>query len=185
MEDDEIIRLFYERSENAIVHVEKKYGAILGSMSYNILHDHSDAEEVVNDTLYAAWETIPPENPNPLLAYLVRIAHNKSIKKHQHNTAKKRNSYYDAALDELEAVLADFASVEEEYEAKELTEAIDIFLDKIDRKGRLLFIRRYYFADSIQELSKQFDMSENSVYVKLHRIRKRLKKYLEQEGFMK
>ena len=118
------------------------------------------------------------------MAYLVRIAHNKSIKKYHHNTAKKRNSCYDAALDELEAVLANFASVEEEYEAKELARVIDIFLDKLDRRGRLLFIRRYYFADSIQKLSKQFGMSENSVSVKLHRIRKKLKKYLEKEGFI-
>ncbi|MBR1741037.1 MAG: sigma-70 family RNA polymerase sigma factor [Lachnospiraceae bacterium] len=186
MEDDEIIRLFYERSENAIVHVEKKYGAILGSMAYRILHDYADAEEVVNDTLYAAWETIPPENPNPLLAYLVRIAHNKSIKKYHKNTAKKRNSYYDVALDELEAVLsdADADSPEEKYEARELAEAMDRFLDKIDKRGRLLFVRRYYFSDSLHELSKKFGMSENSVSVKFHRIRKRLRKYLEKEGFL-
>ena len=88
------------------------------------------------------------------------------------------------ALDELEAVLSDCGSVEEKYEAKELAGAIEHFLDKMDRRGRFLFVRRYYFSDTIQELSNKVGMSENSVSVKLHRIRKKLKKYLEKEGFM-
>ncbi len=183
MDDSQIIHLFYKRSEQAIIAVEKKYQNILFSVSYNILNNRMDAEESVNDVYLAAWNTIPPQTPNPLLTYLIRIARNISIKRYHKNSAIKRNSYYDVALSELENSLSDIESVEEKYEVKELAEAINTFLDKIDQKNKRIFVRRYYFADSIEEIAQKFSLSENNVSVRLYRIRKKLKKYLEKEGY--
>ena len=183
LDDREIIQLFYERSEQAITALEKKYATMLFSVSYNILKNRMDAEESVNDVYLAAWNTIPPQNPNPLSTYLIRIVRNISIKKYHKNSAIKRNSYYDIALSELENSLSNIESVEEKYEVKELAETINTFLDKIDKKNRRIFVRRYYFADSIEEIAKMFSLSENNVSVRLHRLRKKLKKYLEKEGY--
>lgn len=183
MEDSEIIKLFFERSEQAIAALGNKYANILFTVSYNILKNRMDAEESVNDVYLAAWNTIPPQNPNPLLTYLIRIDRNISIKKYHKNSAIKRNSYYDIALSELESILSDIKHVEEDYEVKELAETINIFLDKIDKKSKRIFVRRYYFADSIEEIAKKFSLSENNVRVRLHRIRKKLKIYLEKEGY--
>lgn len=184
LEDNSIIQLFYKRSEEAIIELKSKYENKLFTISYNILKNKMDVEECVNDTYFAAWETIPPQNPEPLLAYLIRIVRNISIKKYHKNSAKKRNSHYDVALEELENCFSDKESVEENYEAKELANTISVFLDTISKKDRLLFVRRYFFADSIKELSDKFSMSKNDVSVRLHRIRKQLKKYLEKEGYI-
>lgn len=183
LDDSEIIRLFYERSEKAITALEKKYKKIFFSVSYNILNNRLDVEESVNDMYLAAWNTIPPQNPNPLLTYLLRIVRNISIKKYHKNSAIKRNSYYDIALSELEESLSCVESVEDIYEVKELAETISYFLDTIDVNNRRIFVRRYYFADSIEEIARKFSLSENSVSVRLHRTRKKLKKYLEKEGY--
>ncbi len=183
LDDSEIIQLFYERSEQAIAALQKKYADILFSVSYNILKNRMDAEESVNDVYLAVWNTVPPQNPDPLLTYLIRIVRNISIKRYHKNSAIKRNSYYDIALSELENSLSDIESVEEKYEVKELAETINTFLDKIDKKNRRIFVRRYYFADSIEEIAKKFSLSENNVSVRLHRLRNKLKKYLEKEGY--
>jgi len=183
LNDNEIIQLFYERSEQAIMALGKKYENILFSVSYNILNNRMDVEETVNDVYLAAWNTIPPQNPNPLLVYLIRIVLNISIKRYHKNSAIKRNSYYDIALSELEDSLSGIESVEEKYEAKELAGAISDFLDTIDKKSKRIFVRRYYFADSIEEIDKKFSLSENNVSVRLHRIRNKLKKYLVKEGY--
>lgn len=183
LDDMEIIRLFYERSELAITALKKKYDNILFTVSYNILKNRMDAEETLNDVYLVAWNTIPPENPNPLLTYLIRIARNISIKRYHKNTAIKRNSYYDIALSELDECLSDIESVEDKYEAKELAGVIDNFLDRIDKKSKIIFVRRYYFADSIEEIAEKFSLSKNSIAVRLSRIRNKLKKYLEKEGY--
>ncbi|MCM1179742.1 MAG: RNA polymerase sigma factor [Clostridium sp.] len=183
LDDKEIIRLFYERSEQAIVALEKKYANIFFSVSFNILKNRQDAEETLNEVYLAAWDTIPPQNPKPLLTYLMRIVRNISIKRYHKNSAIKRNSYYDIALNELEDSFSCIESVEEKYEVKELAETINTFLDIIDRKNKQIFVRRYYFADSIEEIAGKFSLSENNVSVRLYRIRKRLKKYLEKEGY--
>ena len=183
LDDREIIRLFYERSEDAIAALKKKYDHMLFTISYNILKNKMDVEESLNDVYLAAWNTIPPENPDPLLTYLIRLTRNISIKRYHKNTAIKRNSHYDIALSELEDCLSDIESVEEKYAAKELAAAINTFLDKTDRKNRIIFVRRYYYSDSIEEIAEKFSLSKNNVAVRLNRIRNRLKKYLEKEGY--
>ena len=102
LEDSKIIGLFYERSEQAITELSQKYGAVCTKVADNILNNKRDAEECVNDAYLGAWNSIPPQNPNPLLSYVCRIVRNLAIKKYHANTAKKRNSIYDVALEELE-----------------------------------------------------------------------------------
>jgi DNA-directed RNA polymerase specialized sigma24 family protein len=118
--DSEIIDLFNERSEKAIMELSKKYGSVCRKVARNILNNDLDAEECVNDSFLGAWNTIPPQKPNPLLTYICRIVRNLSVKKYHANTALKRNSFYDAALDELGECLAAAANVETELAAKEL-----------------------------------------------------------------
>ena len=183
MNDSEIIDLFYMRSERAIMELAAKYGNACNKVTKNILNNILDAEECVNDAYLGAWNTIPPQNPNPLLTYICRIVRNLSIKKYHANTSVKRNSFYDAALDELEECVASSESVEAEISAKELTRQIDYFLDTLDAESRILFVRRYWYAYSISELAKQFGLKSNTVSVRLSRIRDKLRDYLKGEGF--
>ena len=182
MDDKNIIELFYERSEQAITELSKKYGLLCKKVADNILNNHLDAEECVNDAYLAVWNTIPPQNPDSLVSYVCRIVRNQAIKKYHENTALKRNSIYDTSLDELEEVLPSSASVEGELEAKEVSAIIDRFLETLDKQSRTMFIRRYWYSDSIEEIAKAFKTSKHYISVRLSRIRKALKKYLVKEG---
>ena len=142
-----------------------------------------DAEECVNDTYLAAWNTIPPQKPDPLRTYIFRIVRNIAIAKYHSNTSIKRNSYYDVALEELENCLITSATVEQEISAKELSRQIDSFLDTLDKASRVMFVRRYWYSDSISDLAEYFQVSNNNVSVRLSRTRDKLKKYLKKEGF--
>jgi RNA polymerase sigma factor (sigma-70 family) len=183
LHDSEIIDLFFERSDQAIVELSKKYGALCRKVSKNILNNVLDAEECVNDAFLGAWNTIPPQRPNPLRTYICRIVRNLSIKKYHANTSMKRNSFYDVALDELEECLPSPVNVEKELAAKELTDLLDSFLDTLDKGNRILFMRRYWYSDSISDIASGLQISKNSVTVRLFRIREKLKKYLREEGF--
>ena len=170
MDDSKIIDLFYARSEQAIMELSTKYGAVCSKVAKNILNNSHDAEECVNDAYLGAWNTIPPQNPNPLLTYICRIVRNLSIMKYHANTAIKRNSFYDAALDELEDCLASSETVEDKLTAKELSATLDQFLDTLDRENRVMFVRRYWYSDSISEIAERLHMSKNNVFlVKLQR----------------
>ena len=181
MEDQLIIKLFFERSETAITELANKYGGLCASLAYNILKNEQDVEECVNDAYLAAWNAIPPETPNPLSAYICRITRNLSLKKYHLNTAKKRNNYYDLALEEIEGCLVGISNVEDEILVKELSAQINAFLEKLKEKDRIIFIQRYWFCDSAQEIAKKLGVSVNYVTVHLHRTRVKLKKYLEME----
>lgn len=182
MEDSKIIDLFFERSEQAISELSKKYGSMCTKMAYNVLNNESDAEECVNDAYLGLWNTIPPQNPKPLLSYVCRIVRNLALKKYHANTAKKRNSTYDVALDEIEGCFPANNSVEERIEATELAKIIDSFLEGLGREDRIMFVRRHYYSDSIEELAGLFNTSRHNISVRLSRIRKNLKKYLVKEG---
>ena len=184
MDDSKIIDLFYARSEQAIMELSTKYGAVFSKVAKNILNNSHDAEECVNDAYLGAWNTIPPQNPNPLLTYICRIVRNLAIMKYHANTAIKRNSFYDAALDELEDCLASSETVEDKLTAKELSATLDQFLDTLDRENRVMFVRRYWYSDSISEIAERLHMSKNNVSVRLSRTRERLKNYLKKEGYI-
>lgn len=182
VEDSKIIELFYERSEQAIIELSRKYGPVCTKVANNILNDVRDTEECVNDAYLGAWNTIPPQNPNPLLSYVCRIVRNLAIKKYHSNTAKKRNSIYDVALDELENCFPASSTVDDAFDANETSRVIDNFLETLDKKSRILFVRRYWYSDSISDLAKLFHTSNHNISVRLSRTREKLKKHLIQEG---
>lgn len=182
MDDSKIIALFKERSELAIFELSEKYGKILRKTADNILNDSRDAEECLNEAYYGVWNTIPPQNPSPLLSYVSRILRNIAVNRYHSNTAKKRNSFYDASLDELENCFPSSSNTEQEFSARETARSIDRFLGTLGRNDRVLFVRRYYFSDSVSELSDLFGISDHNVSAKLYRIREKLKKHLEKEG---
>ncbi len=183
LEDSQIMDLFYARSEQAITELSQKYGIVCRKVAGNILKNRLDVEECVNDAYLGVWNTIPPQRPDYLLAYVCRIVRNLSIMKYHSNTAVKRNSFYDVALDELEECLASTAMVEAEITAKELSGLLDRFLEMLDQENRVMFVRRYWYSDSLSEIAERFHMSSNNVSVRLSRIRGRLKKFLKNEGY--
>ena len=182
MEDLKIIELFYKRSEQAIIELSNKYGAICRKVANNILNNRQDTEECLNDAYLGAWNTIPPQNPNPLLTYICRIVRNLAIKRYHTNTAAKRNSIYDIALDELENCFPSADTVETEWEAKEITESINRFLACLEEDNRIMFVQRYWYSSSITELAELFHTSKHNVSVRLSRIRAKLRKHLIKEG---
>ena len=182
MDDGRIIELFFERSEQAIAELSDKYGSLCAKVAFNILNNRIDSEECVNDAYLAVWNTIPPRRPERLSSYVCRIVRNLALKKYHSDTAQKRNSRYDLALDEIEACFPSAASVEDEIAAGEIAAMIDRFLETLDGKSRVMFVRRYWYADSIDDIASLFATSGHYVSVRLSRIRKALKKYLEREG---
>ena len=181
--DEEILALFFARSERALTETAERYGQGLKKLACHILNNEADAEESVNDTYLAAWNAIPPTRPAPFGAYLYRIARNLAVTKYHSNTAQKRNSSYDVALDELAGCLAAPAGVEDTVTAHELTAVLNRFLGELDRDHRILFVRRYWYGDAVAELAERFSMSPNTVSARLLRLRKKLRKKLNEEGF--
>ena len=184
MDDQKIIALFFSRSESAISAISEKYGKLCLHIAQNILGSYQDAEECVNDSYLGVWNTIPPQKPNPLRTYLFRIVRNIAITRYHSNTAIKRNSHYDIALDELEECLFSHESVEETLFAKELSHLLDRFLAQLDTRSRVMFVRRYWYGDSVSAIGENFGMRPNSVSVQLSRIRSKLKAFLIKEGYL-
>lgn len=180
MDDRQIIDLFYERSEQAIAELSKKYGDLCFKIAINILNDPQDAEECVNDAYLGAWNSIPPQNPAPLRAYLCRIVRNLALKKLRTNTALKRGSQLEVSLAELENCIPD-NSFDEHLSAKELTAQLNAFLSTLPRDDRVLFLKRYWFSEPLSEIAKTFGITEHNASVRLGRIRKKLHQYLNKE----
>ena len=178
MNDERIIELFFERSEQAIKELDEKYGRVCHKVSYNILNNQQDAEECVNDAYLGTWNAIPPAKPDPLLAFVCKIVRNISLKRYEQNTAAKRNSHYDVAMEELEDCLASTTTIEQEIAERELTEIIESFLDSLSTENRVIFLRRYWFSDTYADIAKQVGLTEKNVSVRLTRIRKELREYL-------
>lgn len=178
MVDEEIIGLFFARSEQAISELDTKYGKVFHKTSYNILNDKLDAEECVNDAYLGTWNAIPPTKPSSLLAYVCQFVRNISLKRYYIKKAIKRNSTYDVAMEELDACLSSASSVEDEIEAKELARIIESFLDTLSSENRVIFLQRYWFSDSYSDIAKKVGISEKSVSVRLSRIRRKMRDYL-------
>lgn len=178
MDDRQIIALFYERSEQAITELSKKYGDLCFKIAINILSDPQDAEECVNDAYLGAWNSIPPQNPTPLRAYLCRIVRNLALKKLRTNTALKRGGQLEISLSELENCIPD-NTFDEHLSAKELTAHLNAFLSTLHRDDRVMFLKRYWFAEPLSEIAKTFGITEHNASVRLGRIRKKLYQYLK------
>ena len=184
MDDSGIISLFHARSEQAIEELDRVYGATVRKVVLNILNSTRDAEECVNDTYLAVWNTVPPERPSPLLSYVCRIARNLAVKKYHANTARKRDSRYDLALDELAECLPSPRDVEGELTAKELSAAIDRFLDTLCYEDRFCFLRRYWYADSVADIAAMTGFDRHRISVRLFRTREKLHRALKEEGLL-
>ena len=182
MDDRKIIALLWQRAESAIDALAQKFGSRLMRTAVNILSDPQDAEEAVSDTYLAVWNAIPPARPDPLCAYVYRTGKNQALKRLRQKTAEKRNSHYNISLEELSDILTG-NTMEEQMDARLLGQAIDRFLDTLSKDDRVLFLRRYWFGDSISQLARSRRCSTGSISVRLHRIRNRLKDYLYKEGF--
>lgn len=183
MSDEEIIELYFSRAEIAIEETDRKYGPSCRSISMNILGNRQDAEECVNDAYLGVWNSIPPQRPTPFNSYLFRIVRNRSISRFHSNAAQKRNSHYDVALEELESCIPSGNTVERVIEHKELTALLDRFLGQQDQKTRVMFVRRYWFGDSVAVIAAYFSMKPNAVSVHLLRTRSRLRSFLAKEGY--
>ena len=184
MDDQAIIALLLERSERGIVELISKYGRAVSKIAGNILADPLDAEECANDTYLGVWNSIPPNVPKSLGAYCCGIARNQALTRCQFSTAKKRNSRFDAALDELENTIPALGTAESELEARELSRCINAFLAGLDYDDRYAFVRRYYYADSVADIARAIGKTPHGVSVRLLRIREHLKKYLRKEGML-
>lgn len=180
MEDEKIIKLFFERSEQGIRELDIKYGKICHKRSYNIVNSRQDAEECVNDAYLGAWNAIPPVHPNPLLSYIVKIVRNISLKIYWKKQAAKRSGHYTMALEEIEGCIADLKTVEEEIEAKELARIIEAFLDTLTLENRVIFMRHYWFADSYKDIAEFVGLSEKTISVRLTHIREKIKQSLKE-----
>jgi len=180
--DTEIISLFFARSEQAIAALGEKYGAILRRIARNLLQNEEDAEECVNDGYLAVWNTVPPRKPDPLLPYAARIVRNKALSLLRRRGAEKRSGYL-WALDELCELLPDSEDLQARIDAMELGRSIDRFLDTLTAENRALFLRRYWYGESTEELAERFGGTENRISARLFRMRRALKKQLEKEGF--
>ena len=183
MDDREIMQLLLNRDEAGIQAMTRVYGPRLLATARNILRNSADAEESVNDTYLAVWHTIPPKNPDPLSAFVYKTGRNLALKKLRHEAAEKRDSRYDLSLEELSGCVPT-RCLEEDFEARLLGQAINTFLATVSHTSRSLFLRRYWFGDSVKDLARNFGMSENAVSVRLNRTRKQLKEYLQQEEFL-
>ncbi|MDE7272790.1 MAG: sigma-70 family RNA polymerase sigma factor [Lachnospiraceae bacterium] len=178
IEDERIIELFFDRSEDAVKELDTKYGKLCHSLSYRILNSWQDAEECVNDAYLGVWNTIPPTKPNPLQSYLCKVVRNISLKRYYRNNAAKRNSRYEIAMQELESDLPASDTVETELAANELASIIESFLDTLKEENCVIFMRRYWFCNTYAEIANFTGISEKNVSVRLTRIRRQLKQYL-------
>lgn len=183
-DDEKIIDLFFERDQQGIRELDMKYGKICHNLSYNIVNNRQDAEECVNDAYLGAWNAIPPERPNPLLSYMVKIVRNLSLKTYWKKEAAKRNSIYTIAMQEIEACIAGQKTVEDEVEARELARIIESFLDTLAVKERVIFMRRYAYIDTYADIAKRVGISEKNVSVRLTLIRQKMKQYLIERGVL-
>lgn len=183
MEDTEIISLYFQRRESAIGETSKKYGSYLNQVAYNILRSREDAEEIVQDTYLAAWNAIPPQYPNVFRHFLSRITRNLAFDRLDYLTAKRRNPNMLAVLSELEECIPDPGSNPESILEEKLTgESINTFLAMQNKEDCALFLCRYYYSMTIEDIGKRFSLSEGKVKYRLSRLRRRLQKHLEQEG---
>jgi RNA polymerase sigma-70 factor (ECF subfamily) len=183
MEDQMIIDLFWRRSEDAVAEVQSRYGGMCMSVAGNILKDPEDIRECLNDTYLALWNRIPPERPNILSAYIKRVVRNLALKRSEYNHAAKRSSEATISLDELEGTLCAVETAESTYDAKALAGHINQFLRTLPEEQRKLFVRRYWYFDSIEQLSDRFGMSQSKVKSMLFRLRNKLRDVLLKEGY--
>ena len=184
MNDNDIIELFFQRNQDGVLEAQRKYGAYCQSVARNILGSEEDSQECLNDLWLRAWNAIPPQRPAPLLSFVCVLVRRYSIMRYRANTAMKRNSSYDACMEEIENCIAAPGRVEDHYEAKVLARTIERFLDTLNRENRVIFMRRYWYSDSYAAIAALTGLTEKNVSVRLARVRKQLRDYLMKQGVL-
>lgn len=185
MKDTDILDLYWERNEQAIMETQHSYGRYCHSIAFHILHDREDSDECVNDTWLRAWYAIPPKRPERLAIFLGTITRNLSFDKWKRKNALKRgNGDMEVALDELMECVPAGHDTEEAVEVAELERMINSFLHTLPEKECSVFLRRYWYVEEYSEIARRFGMNLNTVKSSLFRTRGKLKAYLEQEGIV-
>ena len=180
MNDQRIVELYCERDEQAIKETAAKYGKLCHSIAYNILNNHQDAEECVNDTYVGVWNAIPPTRPNNFMAFICKIARNLSLKRLEFMKREKRSAEVLLSLDELASILPD-SRCELDASVEHVGKLISKFLRVQKEDARNVFIRKYYFFDSIEEIARRFGFTESKVKNMLFYTRNKLREYLIKE----
>ena len=180
LQESQIIELYKNRDESAISECSAKYGTLLRKISYGVLNNTEDSDECVNEAYLKAWDSIPPQEPSNLTAYLGRIVRNISINRLQAASAKKRGG--DFLLTELTDCIPSSESVESTIDNSELSQVIARWLKSLDREDRVMFMRRYWFGESLDKLAKEYSTSANKLAGRMFRLRAKLKETLEKEG---
>ena len=183
MNDASIISLYWERSENAIKETDIKYGKLCNHLANNILNNVCDAEECVNDSYLTVWNSIPDERPNNFSAFLCRIVKNLSFKKLEHISAQKRKPEMLVSLNELQDCLSSSTDTEISYDTAELGKIISRFLREQSETNRNIFVRRYWYYESVKDIAADYGFKEKKVSNILFETRKKLKRFLELEGY--
>lgn len=184
MEDQQIVELYWSRSEPAITETAAKYGSYLNRISYNILANPQDAQECVNDTYHAAWNAIPPHRPSLLCTFLGKLTRRISIDRWRHDHAGKRGGgEFPLALEELEDCVSGSGSLEDEVLYQEALSLLNRFLSTLPATQRRVFLCRYWYMDSIESIARQFGFSQSKVKSMLHRTRALLRTQLQKEGY--
>ena len=181
MDDRKIIELFFARNEDAIKHTDDTYGRRLFHLADNIVHNDQDAEESVNDTYMKAWDTIPPQRPEHFFAYIAKICRNFALKRIDWQKAKKRNAEIVTLTQEMENCIPDtYRDIEAD--ERELGRILDAFLRTLTPENQMVFLRRYWYVDTIAEIAVRYGISESAVQMRLNRTRSKLAMYLAKEG---
>ena len=181
MEDSKIIELFFARNEDAIKHTDDTYGRRLYQLADNIVHNGQDAEESVSDTYLKAWETIPPHSPKYFFAYIAKICRHFALDRLDWKNAAKRKAEVVSLTQEMEACIPD-TERGRELSGQELGMILDAFLRTLTPENRMVFMRRYWYVDTIAEIAARYGISESAVQMRLNRTRAKLCTYLEKEG---
>ncbi|RKJ41718.1 sigma-70 family RNA polymerase sigma factor [Acutalibacter sp. 1XD8-33] len=183
MEDERIIQLYNQRDEGAVQATREKYGGLCFRIALNLLSVREDAEECVNDVYFAAWRQIPPLLPASLGAFLGRVTRNLAISRYRASTAQKRDRGVGLLLSELEECLPDGNSLDAQVDSRALSRLVSRWLDTLSPEDRTLFVRRYWYGDSLPEISRQTGTAPEALSQRTFRLRKKLKQQLTKEGY--
>lgn len=185
MEDKQIVGLFWQRSEKAIQKANEKYGSYCYRIAKQILGNPQDSEECVNDTWLRAWNSIPPQRPNILRQFLAKITRNLAFDCYKaKKTTKRGGGILEEVWEELEECISVGSGVEDEILGKELKESICCFVRTLSYRESDIFVRRYFYVDSTDEIARRYSLKESNVLMILSRTRKKLRNYLEKEGYL-
>ena len=183
MEDAKILDLYFARDEDAIGETDTAYGKRLHTLAKNILQNREDAEESVNDTYAEVWKSIPPRRPKYFFAFLASICRHLSLNRVDWKQAAKRRAQVVPLTEEMENCIPDTVH-ERQMEAKELGKLLDLFLESLPKDSRLIFLRRYWYVDSVQDIAARYALRENTAKSILFRTREKLRRYLAGEGIL-